>query len=117
MSKAINDDVCIKGSTLVIGITFPKVDDTYSLQTLLNADNLTVKYYIINTDTKVDVTDSLYTVEGMDTENARAFTISDTTSLHEGVLMVEITAQVPAHGGLPARTEIARCSTGIAIIK
>ena len=33
MAKAINDDICIQGSTL-----------------LLNAGNLTVKYYIINTE-------------------------------------------------------------------
>ena len=50
MARAINDDVTIKGSTLVIGVKFPPVDDKYSFNTLLNAGNIKVEYYIINTD-------------------------------------------------------------------
>lgn len=113
MAKAINDDICIKGSTLVIGVKFPPVDDTYSFTQLLNSGSITVKYYIINTPSKYQAT--LYKVDGMD-DNTYAFTV-DTTNLVPGVLMVECTATIPAHNSLPRRTEIARCSTGIAIVK
>ena len=37
MAKAINSDICIQGSTLIVGIKFPPIDDIYSLTTLLNA--------------------------------------------------------------------------------
>jgi hypothetical protein len=30
MDKAINDDVSIKGSTLIVGIKIPKIDGLYS---------------------------------------------------------------------------------------
>lgn len=116
MAKAINDDICIQGSTLIIGIKFPPIDDTYSLTTLLNAGNLTVKYYIINIEQKYTVS-TLYTIDNVTDDNSRAFTVSNTANLTPGVPMVETIAQVLAHNGLPARTEIARCSTSIAIIK
>lgn len=115
MAKAINDDICIKGSTLIIGVKFPKVDDKYDFTYLLNNGLISIKYYIINTNTKYPAT--LYSIADITDDNSRAFTISDTSSLHEGVLMVETTAQIPAHDGIPSRTEIARCSTGIAIIE
>jgi hypothetical protein len=41
----------------------------------------------------------------------------DTTNLKPGVLMVEITIEIPEHNNIPKRTEIARCSTGVAIIE
>lgn len=119
MAKAINDDICIQGSTLVIGVKFKPIDGTYTFTQLLNAGNITVKYYIINTETKYTVS-SLYNVlpsDDADYNNMRAFTISNTAALTPGVLMVECIANIPAHGNLPARTEISRCSTGIAIIK
>ena len=115
MAKAINDDICIQGSTLVVGVKFPAVDDIYTFKYLLENNAIIVKYYIINTLNKIDVTDALYIVDGMD-DNTRAFTV-DTSKLQEGVLMVEVTATIPAHNGLPQRVEIARDSTGIAIIK
>lgn len=117
MAKAINDDICIKGSTLVIGVKFPKVDGIYSFTQLIADDAIEVKYYIINTKNKYTV-DTLYHVleeDDKDYDNMYAFTV-DTTNLVPGVLMVEATATIKAHNHLPQRIEIARCSTGIAII-
>ena len=87
MAKAINDDICIQGSTLIIGIKFPPIDDIYSLTTLLNAGNLTVKYYIINTEQKYTVS-TLYTIDNVTDDNSRAFTVSNTDNLTPGELMV-----------------------------
>lgn len=118
MAKAINDDISYKGSTLIIGVKFPPVDDTYTFANLLGANNIKVYYYIINTGTKYEVT-SLYHVldeNDPDYDNMYAFTV-ETKDLVPGVLMVECIATIPAHGALPKRTEIARCSTGIAIIE
>lgn len=114
MAKAINNDVCIKGSTLIIGVKFPKVDGLYSFADLLGSGNITVYYYIINTDRKIKAIDLFKVYE--DDDDLYAFTI-DTSDLLSGVLMVETIATIPAHDSLPKRTEIARCSTGIAIIK
>lgn len=118
MARAINDDITIKGSTLVIGVKFPPVDDKYSFNTLLNAGNIKVEYYIINTDKKYKV-ENLYRVlstDDKDYNNMYAFTV-DTTNLTYGVLMVQCTATIPAHDSLPERIEIARCSTGIAVVE
>lgn len=118
MAKAINDDICIIGSTLVIGVKFPKIDGIYSFSELLQSNSIEVQYYIINTNKKYKVTELYHVLEegDKDYDNMYAFTI-DTTNLTPGVLMVEATAIIPAHNALPKRTEIARCSTGIAIIK
>lgn len=118
MAKAINDDVTIKGSTLIIGVKFPPVDDTYSFADLLNAGNIRVYYYIVNTSQKYEAS-SLYKILNSDDPNYNnvfALTI-ETKNLMPGVLMVECKATIPAHGSLPQRTEIARCSTGIAVIE
>lgn len=118
MKKSINDEITFQGSTLVIGVKFPKVDDTYSFTELLEADRITAKYFIINTGVKYPIS-SFYRVLASDDEdydNMYAFTMS-TENLTPGVVMVELTAQIPAHGSLPARTEVAVCSTGIAVIK
>ena len=118
MVKAINDDICIQGSTLIIGVKFPKVDGLYSFSDLLASGSITVKYYIINTNRKYPVTELYHILQEDDKDynNMYAFTI-DTTNLTPGVLMVETEATIPAHNSLPQRKEIARCSTGIAIIK
>ena len=55
MKKAINDGVTFVGSTLVIGVKFPKVDDIYSFTDLLSANRITGKYYIINTNKKYNI--------------------------------------------------------------
>jgi hypothetical protein len=118
MAKAINDDISIKGSTLVIGVKFPPVDDIYTFTSLLNADNIKVYYYIINCKEKHEVTE-LYKVldeEDSNYDNMYAFTV-DTNDLIPGVLMVEVKATIPAHDKLPQRIEIARCSSGIAIVE
>lgn len=117
MAKAINDDICIKGSTLVIGVKFPKVDGIYSFTDLLNDGAIEVKYYIINTKNKYTVTNLYHVLEegDKDYDNMYAFTV-ETANLVPGVLMVEATATIKAHNNLPKRIEIARCSTGIAII-
>lgn len=49
MKKSINDEITFQGSTLVIGVKFPKVDDTYSFTELLEADRITAKYFILAT--------------------------------------------------------------------
>ena len=119
MARAINDDISYKGSTIIVGVKFPKVDNLYSFATLLNAGNIKVEYYVINTNTYYDVTNSLYRIlpsADSDYDNEYAFTVN-TSTLHTGVLMVKCTATIPAHGTLPQRTEIAKCSTGIAIIE
>lgn len=118
MAKAINDDICIIGSTLVIGVKFPKIDGIYSFSQLLESDSIEVYYYIINTNKKYKVTELYHVLEegDKDYDNMYAFTV-DTSDLVPGVLMVEATATIPAHNSLPKRIEIARCSTGIAIIK
>ena len=118
MKKAINDGVTFVGSTLVIGVKFPKVDDIYSFTDLLNANRITGKYYIINTSKKYNINSFSRALdsEDKDYDNMYAFTV-ETGNLTPGVLMVELTANIPAHGNLPARTEVAVCSTGIAIIK
>jgi hypothetical protein len=46
-----------------------------------------------------------------------AFTVDTSNFKTPGVLMVEIVAEIPAHDNLPERTEIARCSSGIAIME
>lgn len=118
MARAINDDIAIKGSTLVIGVKFPPVDDKYSFNDLLNAGNIRVEYYIINTNKKYKV-NNLYRVlptNDKDYNNMYAFTV-DTADLTYGVLMVQCTATIPAHDSLPERVEIARCSTGIAVVE
>lgn len=118
MAKAINDDISYKGSTLIIGVKFPPVDDIYTFASLLGSNNIKVSYYIINTSTKYEV-ETLYHVldeDDPDYNNMYAFTV-ETENLVPGVLMVECVAVIPAHGALPQRTEIARCSTGIAIIE
>ena len=119
MAKAISDDIAYKGSGIIIAVKFPKVDDIYSFADLLAAGYITVKHYIINTSVKTDITNSLYRLydsTNNDYDNIYAFYV-DTTNLKTGVLMVEVTAKIPAHGNLVARTEIARCSTGIAILE
>jgi hypothetical protein len=118
MARPINDDIAYKGSTLVLGVKFPPVDDTYSFTNLLNAGNIEVYYYIINTKNKYKV-DTLYKAweeDNPDYANMYAFTV-ETENLVPGVLMVEVVAQIPAHNNLPERTEIARCSSGIAIME
>jgi hypothetical protein len=118
MAKAINDDITIKGSTLVIGVKFPPVDDTYSFATLLNAGNIKVYYYIVNTTQKYEVANLYRILEEDDPnyDNVFAFTV-ETENLIPGVLMVECVANIPEHKPLPKRKEIARCSTGIAVIE
>lgn len=118
MAKAINDDISYKGSTLIIGVKFPPVDDIYTFADLLGANNIEVSYYIINTSRKYKVSNLYHVLDKNDPNynNMYAFTV-ETKDLVPGVLMVECVATIPAHGALPKRTEIARCSTGIAIIE
>jgi hypothetical protein len=118
MARAINDDVAIKGSDIVIGIYFPPIDDKWKFSDLLAQDNIKeISYYIINSSKKVSVsTADLYVIDGLTDDNSRAFTVK-TDDLIPGVLMVEIKVTVPAYNGIPKRTEIARCSTGIAIVE
>lgn len=124
MNRAINDDVSIKGSTLIVGIKIPTIDGLYSFQQLLDGACVkSIQYYIINTLTKYSVdVQSLYQPYSDDPDNNKqykdlyAFTV-DTTNLKPGVLMVEITMEIPEHNNIPKRTEIARCSTGVAIIE
>lgn len=118
MRKSINNGIAYIGSTLVIGVKLPKVDDLYSFSDLLADDRITGKYFIINTGKKYSI-DSFFRALGKDDadyDNLYQFTV-DTTDLSQGVLMVELTVRVPPHGTLPGRVEVAVCSTGIAIIK
>lgn len=119
MSKPINNDIAYKGSTLILAIKFPEVDGT-SFYEFVSENSIKVRYFIVNTNKKVDVPlSSLFHPLDEDDEdyyNVFAFAV-DTSELIPGVLMVEIKLKVPANGNIPERIEIARCSTGIAIVE
>jgi heat shock protein HspQ len=60
MARPINDDIAYQGSTLVLAVKFPKVDDKYSFTDLWTSyigedkkeRRIKIYYYIINTTDK-----------------------------------------------------------------
>lgn len=112
---AVSKDVAIIGSKILVGVEFAPVDNLYSLKYLYKNNRLSVQYYIADSSKYTDVSTKLFDPDDND-DNLMGFMV-DTSDLKEGVLMVQVTASIPTHDGLPERTEIARCSSRITIIK